>query len=167
MPQDKDFDSLDIVVRDKSVIPAPKAEEIQKWSHERLAEDAKDIYSDLTKAVRRHLKIIVDDEGHESLPSIKVMELAADMLKLREQGGGININQNFGGNTTIHNNGPSVSFEDIVRRQQARDNPTEIIEAEILDEKPEEASQSRESDEGVQEGRTPERVKKGSSRKKS
>lgn len=133
---DTDFESLEIVVRDPSSVPAPKAENLEKWTRERLAEDAVDLYLDYKKALKAHLKIRKDKEGNTILPTIKAMELAADTLKLRDQGG-ININQNFGGNTTIHNNGPSVSFEDLVRRQQARqDRPSEVIEAEIIEPDP-------------------------------
>jgi hypothetical protein len=169
MPDNKEIDSLEIIVRDKSNLPAAKAESLQQWTQERLAEDAGNIYFALNKAIMSHLKITVDDEGKETLPSVKVMELAADMLKARDQGG-ININQNFGGNTTINNNGTSVSFEDFVRRQQARNGHVEtaqdnIIEAEIIDEK--EDIKDRESNDGVQEGQASQRVEKRPRSKKS
>jgi hypothetical protein len=134
MHNEEDFESLEIVVRDPSNLPTPKAETLDKWTRDRLAEDAVDLYTDLRKALKSHLKPRKDKDGNPVLPNLKALELAADILKLRDQGG-ININQNFGGNTTIHNNGPSVSFEDLVRRQQARVSPDEtIIEAEIIEE---------------------------------
>lgn len=129
------IESLEIIVRDKA-LPAPAKGGLNKWIEERLEEDAIDLYSALHKAVKSHLKIRKDPKTKEDiLPSIKAMELAADILKMRD-GGGININQNFGGNTTIHNNGTTVSFEDLVRRQQAREDKKEetIIEAEIINE---------------------------------
>ena len=132
MPNEDNLDSLEIIVRDQSSVPAPKAESLHKWTQERLAEDTTELYLDLKKALRSHLKTRKDKDGQDVLPNLKALELAADILKLRDQGG-ININQNFGGNTTIHNNGTTVSFEDLVRRQQARqERPVDIIDAEII-----------------------------------
>lgn len=132
-----DEDELEVLALtvQENLVPAPKAEKIQQWSQERLAEDAVKLYADLQKSIRAHLKIRKDEDGVIKLPSVKVMELAADMLKLRDPGG-ISINQNFGGNTTINNSGTTVTFEDLVRRQQKRSSENEhlgVIDAEIIE----------------------------------
>lgn len=131
--ENENLDNLEIVVRDKAALPAPKAEVLPKWAQERLADDAPELYKDFMKSLKIAIKPRKDKDGNE-IVNLKAVELVADILKMRDQGG-ININQNFGGNTTIHNNGPSVSFEDLVRRQQARNQASEtIIDAEVINE---------------------------------
>lgn len=113
-------------------IVKPTAKGLSQWVQERLADDAQELYTSFTDAVKTHLKPRVNDKGEQIMPNVNVMGMVADILKMREQGG-ISINQNFGGNTTIHNN-TSVSFEDLVRRQQSRDKPVDYVEAEIINE---------------------------------
>jgi len=134
-----DISGMEIIVRDPSAgitrrRKPPKAKELQAWIQEQVAEDAVALYDDLKLALQHHLRPWKDDEGILHPPTVKVMELAADILNMRQPSGGGNINQNFGGNTTINNNnGIAVSFEDIVRKQQARESPTEIIDAEFTE----------------------------------
>ena len=112
----------------------PTAKGLPQWVQERLADDAPELYTSFTDAIKIHLKPRFNKEGEQVMPNVNVIGMVADILKMRDPGG-ISINQNFGGNTTNINSGPSVSFEDLVRRQQSRDRPVDIIDAEIIEEK--------------------------------
>jgi len=129
---DKNIESLEIIVRDKSEIAHPTSQDFDKWIKDRLISDAPDYYEKLRNSIIKHL----DDDS----PSVKVMELAAEILGLKSSGG-VNITQNIltqNGNTTV-NNGGNVSLESLIKQMEARDasarNTSEVIEAEIVDEK--------------------------------
>lgn len=126
----KDLESLEIIVRDKSEIAAPTAEEFDKWIKDRLIADAPDYYDKLRSSIIKHL----DNDA----PSVKVMELAAEILGLKSSGG-VNITQNIltqNGNTTV-NNGGSVSLESLIKQMEARDasekQKAEVIDVEFID----------------------------------
>lgn len=121
----------DPVIDTTAKLAKPTAKGLPQWVQEKLADDAVELYSDFKDAIKTHLKPRFNKEGEQVMPNVNVMGMVADILKMREQGG-ISINQNFGGNTTIHNN-TSVSFEDLVRRQQTRDKPVDIVDAEIIE----------------------------------
>jgi hypothetical protein len=127
---DKDLESLEIIVRDKSEIAAPTSEGFDKWIKERLIADAPDYYDKLRNSIIKHLD--------NDTPSVKVMELAAEILGLKSSGG-VNITQNIltqNGNTTV-NNGSSVSLEALVKQMEARDSnakqQAEVIDVEFVD----------------------------------
>ncbi len=138
--------SLEITVKDgfkkepavtevPAKITTPTSKNLPQWVQERLAEDAKELYGDFREAIKTHLKPRTNKDGEAIMPNTNVMGMVADILKLRDPGG-ININQNFGGNTTnINTNGAGLSFEELVRRQGTRDRPREetIIDAEVIE----------------------------------
>lgn len=127
---DNNIDSLEIIVRDKSEIAAPTPEGFDKWIKERLIADAPDYYDKLRNSIIKHLD--------NDTPSVKVMELAAEILGLKSSGG-VNITQNIltqNGNTTV-NNGGSVSLEALIKQMEARDSgakqQAEVIDVEFVD----------------------------------
>ena len=127
---DKNIDNLEIIVRDKSEIALPTSQDFDKWIKERLISDAPDYYEKLRSSIIKHLD--------NDTPSIKVMELAAEILGLKSSGG-VNITQNIltqNGNTTV-NNGGSVSLESLIKQMEARDSSdkpkAEIIDVEFVD----------------------------------
>jgi len=127
---DKNIESLEIIVRDKSEIAPPTAASFDTWIKDRLIEDAPDYYEKLRKSIVKHL----DNEN----PNIKVMELAAEILGLKS-GGGVNITQNIltqNGNTTV-NNGSGASLESLIKQMEARDasvkQKAEVIDVEFID----------------------------------
>lgn len=124
---EKNVDSMEIIVRDKSEIAAPTSESFDQWIKDRLISDAPDYYEKLRRSIIKHL----DNET----PSIKVMELAAEMLGLKA-GSGVNITQNIltqGGNTTVHN-GNGISLESLIKQMEARDSkPPAVVDAEIIE----------------------------------
>jgi len=127
---DKNIESLEIIVRDKSEISAPSPEGFDKWIKERLIADAPDYYDKLRNSIIKHLD--------NDTPSVKVMELAAEILGLKSSGG-VNITQNIltqNGNTTV-NNGGSVSLESLIKQMEARDTSlkqqAEVIDVEFVD----------------------------------
>ena len=131
--RDKDIDSLEIIVRDKSEIAKPTAESFNDWIKDRLVEDAPDYYDKLRSSIIKHLD--------NDTPNIKVMELAAEILGLKSSGG-VNITQNIltqNGNTTV-NNGSGASLESLIKQMEARDashkQQAEVIDVEFID-KPE------------------------------
>lgn len=127
---DKNIDNLEIIVRDKSELAPPTSQDFDKWIKERLISDAPDYYEKLRNSIIKHLD--------NDTPSVKVMELAAEILGLKSSGG-VNITQNIltqNGNTTV-NNGGNVSLEALIKQMEARDannnKPDEIIDVEFID----------------------------------
>lgn len=127
---DKNIDNLEIIVRDKSELAPPTSQDFDKWIKERLISDAPDYYEKLRNSIIKHLD--------NDTPSVKVMELAAEILGLKSSGG-VNITQNIltqNGNTTV-NNGGNVSLEALIKQMEARDansnKSDEIIDVEFID----------------------------------
>ena len=127
---EKDIESLEIIVRDKSEVAPPTAQDFDKWIKERLISDAPDYYEKLRSSIIKHLD--------NDTPSIKVMELAAEILGLKSSGG-VNITQNIltqNGNTTV-NNGGNISLESLIKQMEARDasgkQQAEVIDVEFVD----------------------------------
>lgn len=127
---DKNIESLEIIVRDKSEVAAPTSQDFDKWIKDRLISDAPDYYEKLRKSIIYHLD--------SDTPSIKVMELAAEILGLKASGG-VNITQNIltqNGNTTVNNNG-NVSLESLIKQMEARDASTKqqanVADVEFVD----------------------------------
>lgn len=127
---DKDVESLEIIVRDKSDIAPPTSQDFDKWIKDRLISDAPDYYEKLRSSIIKHLD--------NDVPSIKVMELAAEILGLKSSGG-VNITQNIltqNGNTTV-NNGGNISLESLIKQMEARDasskQQAEVIDVEFVD----------------------------------
>lgn len=111
----------------------PKKGQLAEWSQDKLAEDAGELYDGLKSALLANLEVRVDDKGKVIPPNIRAIEVAAEILKLKGDGG-ISITQNIG--NTI-NNGPVVTIDDIIRRQQARDRKEPAIDVEFVEVKDE------------------------------
>ena len=120
------------VIESTALAPqGPKPGELQKWTQERLCEDAVELYGSFISSLKQQMKPYTMANGDIVMPSVKIMELAADVLKLRDTAG-ININQNFG-STTINNGGTNFSPEDILRWQAERDSKPVIIDVEVIE----------------------------------
>lgn len=105
------IESMEILVRDNSAVAPPTTDTFEKWVKARVVDDAPELYGLLTRAIKANL------EGES--PSVKVMELTAEMMGLRANSGIsiINNNNNVGG-VTVNNGG--ITLEDIIKRNAKR-----------------------------------------------
>jgi hypothetical protein len=105
------IEDLEIIVRDPSAIAAPTTDNFEKWVKSRVVSDAPEFYNLLKQAAIANLQ--------SDSPSIKVMELVAEMIGVRASSGISIINNNNNmGDVTINNGG--ISLEDIIKKNEER-----------------------------------------------
>ncbi len=125
----KDIESMEIIVRDNTALAPPTTDTFEKWVKSRVVGDAPELYGLLTKAIKSNLE--------SDSPSIKVMELTAEIMGLRASSGIsiVNNNNNVGG-VTLNNGG--ITLEDIIkrnakRRSDERDHSATVDKVEFID----------------------------------
>jgi hypothetical protein len=111
MKEKSKIEDLEIIVRDSSAIAAPTPDTFEKWVKARVVGDAPEFYDLLKKAAMANLQ--------SDSPSIKVMELVAEMIGVRASSGISIINNNNNmGDVTINNTG--ISLEDVIKKNEER-----------------------------------------------
>ena len=128
--KNKDIESMEIIVRDSTAVAPPSAETFDKWVKARVVDDAPELYSLLTRAIKANLE--------SDSPSVKVMELTAEMMGLRASSAIsiVNNNNNVSGGVTVNNGG--ITLEDIIkrnakRRNEERDTAPKVDKVEFID----------------------------------
>ena len=128
--KNKDIESMEIIVRDSTAVAPPTTETFEKWVKARVVDDAPELYGLLTRAIKTNLE--------SDAPSIKVMELTAEIMGIRANSGIsiINNNNNVSGGVTVNNGG--ITLEDIIkrnakRRSDERDTSPKVDKVEFID----------------------------------
>ncbi len=128
-----DVTRMSIIVRDENALAIPErsGQEVLK---EQVDGDLVEYYSKWRRAIMDGLEPQTDKDWNVKLPSIKLMELVARVLKLDVPAGGVSIVNQINNNPTTNHSG--VTLESLVRRSEERSKPAAVdAEYEVIEDK--------------------------------